>query len=140
MKIDSAQLALVMICRRLPVVQPVLLLLLVLCGRISYADDVFYHIPLNRLNVKQGQLPEGFRAGRFDWQFSSVFQPYAVVDGDGEAYIGGETLQPWSPPSDLLRNSILAVRVPTGKPASGKVFVPKEDLTGFTEVSFLLEA
>jgi len=114
-------------------------LLMLLCGT-SPAEDTFYHSPLNRLGFKQGQLPEGFRPGRFDWQYTTVFHPYAVVEGGGEAYIGGENLQPWTPPGDLFRNSILTVRVSKDKPARGTVFVPKEDFSGFIALPFTLEA
>lgn len=109
-------------------------------GRPIVAQDAFYHAPLNSLKFSQGSLPTAYKPGRSNWQLLASFQPYAVLDGEGEAYIGGENLQPWSPPVELLRTATLVVRAPAGKPVTGRLCVPNDDFTGLVALPFKLDA
>jgi hypothetical protein len=69
-----------------------------------------------------------------------ALQPYAVLDGEGEVFIGGDGLQPWSPPGRLYENTTIAIRAAAGKDVSGRLFVPKSDLSGMVSLKFTVAA
>jgi hypothetical protein len=104
----------------------------------ALAVDAFFHIPVPSLTFTEGALPTGSAPRKFDLQLFPAFQPYAALDGEGEVFIGGETLMPWSPPERLYSNSILAARAPKGKEVTGRLFVPKPDFSGMAILRFKL--
>jgi len=107
-------------------------------SKFSLAEDAFFHVPLTSLTFIEGALPTGSTPKMFDFQLFPVFQPYAALDGEGEVYIGGESLRPWTPPERLYSNSILAARAPKGKEVTGRLFVPKPNFSGMTILNFKL--
>src|SRR5215469_7203342 len=70
-------------------------LFLALAGSLASAEDTYYHVPVSSLTITEGQLPRDFQWNRLSWQLLEALQPYAVVDGPGEAFVNGESIQPW---------------------------------------------
>src|ERR1039457_4431553 len=89
------------------------------------AEDAYYHVPLASLTLSEGKLPASFEWGDSAWEMVEAVQPYAVLDGDGEAYVGGQSLQPGNPSDRAFQNMFLAIRAPNGGAPTGRLFVPK---------------
>ena len=99
--------------------------------------DVYYVLPVADVEIVAGELPTSRDADdRWSplWRMREVMQPYAVLDGEGEIYVG----------SDLgglqTGRFTLAVRTPGARDVTGKLFVPKYDLTGMAAVKFKIPA
>ncbi len=102
------------------------------------AEDAYFHETISSLTLVEGALPSGSEPRSFDWQKAPAFQPYAVLDGDGEVYIGGDNLEPWRPPDQAYRSATLAARAPKGNEVTGRLFVPKPDFSGMIILKFKL--
>ena len=82
------------------------------------AEDAYYHVPLASLTLSEGKLPASFEWGDSAWEMVEAVQPYAVLDGDGEAYVGGQSLQSGNPSDRAFQNMFLAIRAPNGGAAA----------------------
>ena len=107
-------------------------------GAAVLAEDTYYHETISSLTFIEGALPVGAEPRNFDWQRAPLFQPYAVLDGEGEVYVGGDNLGPWRPPDQVYRSATLVARAPKGKDVTGRLFVPKSDVSGMTILKFKL--
>src|SRR2546426_176884 len=104
-----------------------------------FAEDAYYHLPINSLNFTEGALPaRGEPANYRHWQTWPALQPYAVLDGGGEVYLDGESFTPWTP-GDRQNHSI-AIRALQGKDVTGRLFVPKPDGSGMTLLKFKIDS
>ena len=117
-----------------------LLPFLALSCSLALAEDTFYHVPLTSLTLSEGKLPTNIEWSGSPWEMVEALQPYAVLEGDGEAFVGGEGLHPWSPAERAYQNMFLAIRAPKGNPPTGRLFVPKTDLSGMVALKFKLDA
>jgi hypothetical protein len=106
---------------------------------LACAEDVYYHVPLTSLTFTEGKLPTETAYTGTAWQMADSMQPYAVLDGPGEVFVGGETVFRWTQPGQAYRNSFLAVCAPKGAAPTGRLFVPKTDLSGMVALKFKLE-
>src|SRR5258708_6589213 len=107
---------------------------------VALAEDAYFHVPIASLNFTDGSLPATTsQPARFDWRLSGAFQLWAVLDGEGEVYVSGETLNAWGPPGEIYRNANIDIRAPKGKAVVGRLFVPKPDFSGMTALSFKVE-
>ena len=113
--------------------------------------EVFHRIPLQELNITQGQLPatanidESVR--RIPWQrrrmLNEFMQPYAVIDGTGEVYVTSDQRNGWWPNRALTQevaNTQLAVRMPEGQDIKGWLFVPAPDWREMRKIGFSIPA
>src|SRR5438874_2282566 len=99
----------------------------------SRAEDAYYSMPLRDLKINEGKLPD-YGSPQVNWtlwQRTAAMQPYAVLDGPGEAYIPSQQLAPWIAPvpaglENIANGPTIAVRAPKGKEVTGRVFMPKE--------------
>ena len=109
-----------------------------LCAHSLRAEDAFYRVPLANLTFTEGSLPAQTNHDRMDWRDLSArtTQSYAVLDGEGEVYVGGLTFQPWMPAPEPYREGFLAIRAPADKEISGFLFVSKPDLSGMVRLPF----
>lgn len=115
--------------------------LLVLFSQAAVTEDAYFHLPIAALTFAEGTLPgQPNPAGLRRWQTFPAFQPYAVLDGEGEVYIGGESLQPWDLGSRFYDNTTIAIRAAKGKDVSGRLFVPKPDFNGMLPLKFTVAA
>lgn len=56
------------------------------------AEEAFYFVPLDDLQITEGELPAAGPSPDWRWQWRRTPAPYAVVEGGAEAYLRG-----WSP-------------------------------------------
>jgi hypothetical protein len=76
-----------------------LVVLTALAPAVAVAEDAYFHLQLSALTLTEGRLPEKSDVSDSRrWQIAPAFQSYAVLDGEGEAYIGGVGLTPCSFP------------------------------------------
>jgi hypothetical protein len=115
---------------------------LVLCSVIPVAQDVaraedaYYQVPVSGLKLTEGTLPEPGRSWSGSrWQLLPATQPYAVLDGQGEVYIGNPGGDmPWMPP--VFESATLSIRAPKGAEITGRLNLPRTDLNGMVQVKF----
>jgi hypothetical protein len=117
-----------------------LLSFLALSCSLALAEDAYYNVPLTSLTLSEGKLPASFEWHGANWRMMEPLQPYAMLDGDGEAYVGGEAFQPWGPQQRAFQNMFLAIRAPSGSSFTGRLFVPNADLNGMVALKFKLDA
>ena len=115
--------------------------LLILSNQAAVTEDAYFHLPIAGLTFAEGTLPgQPNPTGWHRWQTLPAFQPYAVLDGEGEVYIGGESLQPWNLGNRFYDNTTIAMRAAKGKDLSGRLFVPKPDFSGMLPLKFTVAA
>lgn len=128
------------------------------------AESAYYQISLDDLKITEGELPASdnrFR-GRM-WMMGRQMLPYAVLDGEGEIYLGDAVGRrsfttrsrrgnrvPRAPANAEERNereqqrqasaNAVAVHAPEGKEITGALYVQKNDLSGLTRVRFRISA
>ncbi len=81
------------------------------------ADEGYVSVPLGELNVAGGQLPA-------DGAFNDRLAPYAVLDGEGEAFVVPANTSRAVLGFPPLRKCALVARTPAPGPVSGSLFVP----------------
>jgi hypothetical protein len=69
-----------------------------------------------------------------------AMQPYVVIDGPGEAFLGYMEGTQWWQPIPQWDTARIAVRVSEARQVTGRVFVPSEDWSGLKPVAFTIEA
>ncbi|MEI8376141.1 MAG: hypothetical protein WCJ35_25255 [Planctomycetota bacterium] len=125
-----------------------LLVLAVALGSIGLAQakDVYYDLPIRELKLVEGRLPEP--SDKNNWRYYQRMQslgPYALVEGQGEAYLTGPgtTGDSWSnfavPNDEQLRNHILLC-APEGKDIKGRLIIAKADASGMDLLRFVVPA
>jgi hypothetical protein len=112
--------------------------LLTLGCALARAEDVYYHVPLASVSFSEGQLPTKPEWNGSAWRMLDVYQPYAVIDGKGEAFVAGPDMRPWDATARNYENTFLAARVPKGTAPDGRLFLPKPDLSGMIVLKFKL--
>lgn len=115
-------------------------ILVFLSSGLAWSQDVYYRVPLTSLTLTEGKLPaEAAPTRSSHWEMRESLQPYAVLDGAGEVFVGGEPLRPWNPPGQAYQNSFLVVSAPKGAVPTGRLFLPKGDFSGMVALKFKLE-
>ena len=109
------------------------------CCALSFAEETYYHVPVGSLTISQGTLPTDFQWNRFGWEMVEALQPFAVLDGPGEAFISGDALQQWGA-RDSYQSMILALRAPKGTSVTGRLFLPNKELKGMATLKFKVDA
>jgi hypothetical protein len=114
-------------------------ILLALSSCLAWSEDVYFQVPITSLPLTEGKLPEPVTPKRYDWRMQETVQPYAVLDGAGEAFVGGEPIRPWNPNGRAYQNSFLMVSAPKGAAPTGRLFVPNGDFSRMVALKFKLE-
>src|SRR5687767_1199052 len=89
----------------------------------ALAGDFYFHIPFRALQITEGKLPTDSHAPSERWQLLPAMNPYAVLDGGGEVYIGGDSLQPWITGLSFYDSATVVIRASTNH-VTGRLFVP----------------
>jgi len=113
------------------------------------AGDAFYDIPIREVKLVEGKLPantnNAVRWNRYSQAWA--MEPYIVLDGEGEAYVGQN--EGWPVPFAVTRfddsrvpNGLARVfiRAPEGKDLTGRLYVPNGDVTGMVPLRFTVAA
>src|SRR6266568_6622157 len=107
---------------------------------LALAEDAYYYVPLTSLALSEGKLPTHFEWNSSTWKLAEALKPYPVIDGEGEGFVSGETLQPWSrSPEGSYQSTFLTLRAPKGQAVTGRLFLPKPDFSGMVALKFKLE-
>jgi hypothetical protein len=105
------------------------------------AADAYYHLPVASLTLTQGSWPANTEGVDWrHWQKAAAMQPYAVLNGDGEAYLAGYASVPWEAAGDRSRERTISLRAPENKEVTGQLFVPKNDFSGMVQLAFKVSA
>ena len=101
------------------------------------AGDAYYNLPVSSLTLTEGTLPSNTVPGNSRrWRMMPAIQPYAALDGEGEAYVSGNNATPWmSNPGESPKQTI-SIRAPENQAITGRLFVVKNDLGGMVQVRF----
>ena len=107
------------------------------------ADDVFYRVSIGDLKFSEGKLPADEQltsSRRIPWISYRSFRPYAVLDGEGEAYVSspGNT-GPWMSPVQSTAQAFLCVHVAAPRKIAGVLYWPKNDWSGMQKLRFAIE-
>jgi hypothetical protein len=104
------------------------------------ADDTFFRAPLSKLTITEGKLPTADESENRVWGRTPVLVPRIVLDGPGEAYLGGGDgasdafwLYRWS-----MDDAVVVGRAPAGQPVKGALYIPDAALTRLVKVRFSL--
>ena len=110
----------------------------------AIAEDVFYSLPIKDLKFTQGKLPsdtDAARPSRVHWMIYRNMSPYAVLDGEGEAYVhllNGQN--PWMAPAQRAAQANIVIRVPAPRKITGMLMWPKPDWSGHEQLKFVLDS
>jgi hypothetical protein len=131
-----------------------LLLVIAILGSLAsaaYSADAYYRVPINDLQLVEGVLPRASdrdkdSSGEFDrhWRLIPAMQPYAVIDGKGEAFVSFHEWNWYTParpgfsPDDFASNPADAVliRAPQGADVSGVIVMPTPNFKGMARAKF----
>src|SRR5882724_1303941 len=113
---------------------------LTLSCSLALAEDAYYHVPLSSLTLLEGKLPKDFQQSGSYWQMGEALLPYAVLDGDGEAFVSSERPRRGRFTEVIRHNAPLVLRSPKGNPLTGRLFVLNADLNGMVALKFKVDA
>ena len=109
----------------------------------ALADDVFYLVPVSQLQFPDGGIPDNAASNgiqRFNWNVSN-WPAEVVLDGEGEGYLQQHSLSDNSAGTNSDRRQLaVVVRVSERREVTGRLLIPKPDLTGQTAVKFAIPA
>ncbi len=125
------------------------LMVILLSHDLLRADDVFYYIPLDKLELTSGALPNHsdvqlaeLRKNRAKRSRSlDLIYPSALGNAGEEMYVVNDVadkgaLYAWGQLRPSLNYFYLAVRTSSGQIPSGRLFVPKADWSGMIRLEF----
>ena len=71
----------------LPPIRVVIALAVLMLGSRLPADDAYYRVPLDQLDLSEGKLPAPDQSTWRNWFQRRSKPAYAILDGEGEIYI-----------------------------------------------------
>jgi hypothetical protein len=118
---------------------PRIALILLLIAFATEAKDAYFRIHIRDLQVEDGKLPgETVPLGR-NWDRAHAFEPYAVLETDGEVYLNGHAYDAWSIVREF-EGTALFIRTPEATAPKGTLYLPKPDLSGMTPLKFTVRS
>lgn len=112
-------------------------LTLVVLARTTTAEDAYYHLSLEDLELTVGQLPAPEAKDWRTWRSPGNRSAYAVLNGTGEVYVAYGTR--WQLSNGRRERELvqeIAVRVPQAREITGKIYLPTADKDGMQIVGF----
>ena len=112
---------------------------------VAHAEDAFYDVSIAGLTYESGHSPAPRSWGYAENETFAVLEPFARLDGEGEAYVDwgdtpGELIHlAWVPSSEAFRRLRVGIRAPAGKIVKGVLYLPGRELDGFTRHAFTME-
>ncbi len=98
------------------------------------AEDAYFHVMINNLQLTEGELPESKEPDWSVWWRNRNRLAYAVLDGDGEVYVKYLVRPSGRRQDDLERDMV--VRVPAKRDVTGRLYLPRSDDSGMKMVKF----
>ncbi|MHB9078251.1 MAG: hypothetical protein ACYC3X_12235 [Pirellulaceae bacterium] len=112
--------------------------------RSGWAEDAFFRVPWSELELLEGTLPGQEEGTWRTWQLRDQKSPYAVLDGEGEAYVsGGDPTEAWARPNGEAGNgqqNVVVVRTAAPRDVTGRLFVPTSDGEKMVMIRFKVAA
>src|SRR6185503_17761094 len=102
----------------------------------ALGEDAFYSVRVGDLDFREGKLPVPESVAE-PWRRLRAPEPYARIDGPGEAYLLFEGWGSWEVGVELGAGT-LVVRAPRGQDVGGRLFAPRSDLGGLIPFTFSL--
>ncbi len=122
------------------------LMVIIGAGSAAFAADAFYDIPLLDLKATSSNTPKAeveASAVMIYSPLTGALAPRAVLDGEGEVYIGVENAGQFSTSvtgSNDPRMCHLYIRVPQAKDLTGELYLAKENASGMNSFKFTIPA
>ena len=113
------------------------------------AADVYYVRAIADLEIVDGKLSDveiGSSSGYLFWYRGRVMQPYAVIDGPGEAYVtaADEPFGPFARPAVTTPQATaapsVAIRTAQPRKITGRLFLPGKGYRGMVALKFSIPA
>ncbi len=110
------------------------------------AGDAYFRVPLKDLEITEGKLtlpvPEDQQRNysRSSWRLDSARRGYAVIDGNGEAYLDSKAASPYGTGIGGPQDGEIVVRAVTGADVTGLLVLPRYDLEEGVKVRFRIPA
>jgi hypothetical protein len=96
---------------------------LVLVAFPALGKDAFYRVKLGDLRLTRGALPVVGQGDTIPWRLRRMAHPTVVLEGEGEAFVGGE-IRPWNWAFDIREQGYVLVRAPAGRTVIGELRLP----------------
>ena len=114
------------------------LCLVVGCLPAALAADVYYHIPVSALTLTEGQIPSNTVSGNWrQWRRMAAMEPYVVLDGGGQAFIGGSNDdEPWRERPNGAAEQTVSICTPENQAVAGRLFLVNSDSSGLVQLRF----
>jgi hypothetical protein len=112
---------------------------------VTRAGEIYYVITPDQLKLTDGKFPEPNPTNDFSMAAldrSQMMPSYAVLDGPGEAYIrwASDDMMNFAWRGSPAAISSIAIRVPHADDVTGRLFVPKSDMSGMVILRFTIPA
>ncbi|HKD36587.1 MAG TPA: hypothetical protein VKB78_07295, partial [Pirellulales bacterium] len=129
--------------------------ILVSLASTAYSADAYFRVPLDDLQIVEGKLPRaGDRNNNSNeyfgrqWRLIPAMQPYAVINGNGEAFVSFHEWSWYAPTrpgisgDELSRNpsDAILIRAPQGADVSGLIVMPTPNFNGMARAKFKVSA
>ena len=101
--------------------------------------DAFFSLPTASVTLTEGTWPAA--TDRFEWrrwQMAPALQSYAVLDGQGEAFLSYDARPPWD--SSRTVEQTLVIRAPASQDVTGRLVVPGGSLSNMVQLRFKVPA
>ncbi len=115
--------------------------LILAAAAIVQAADAYYDIPVRDLKLVEGKLPKpGDQTNYRHYQWSQSMQPYALIDGQGEAYLTGQGAfrDTWYMQTE--RNLNIHIRAAEDQEVKGRLVIMNSDRSGMDILRFVVPA
>ncbi len=101
-------------------------------------ENAYFIVKLSDLQVTDGKLPAGSDGGWTRWRRRLAMRPYAVLDGEGEAFVDIDWGL-WSSNNEYAEAN-LAIRVEATREVTGTLYLANDDLIGMDGFRFRVGA
>lgn len=115
--------------------------LLAIAGR-ARAKDAYFRVPVDKLELTEGELPDEGPTNWRRWQTRAFMQPRLVMEGEAEGYLERDAGWDGFPRAgDAPRHGLaVVVRSPAEGDVRGALYLPKSDFSETVRVNFVIPA
>jgi hypothetical protein len=108
----------------------------------GWAEDRYFRVPVDKLQLTEGELPEAGPTQWRRWQMRAYMQPRIVMEGEAEGYLERDdgwdgAPRVWEKPQ---HGFVVVARSAAEGDLRGNLYLPKSDDSGKVRVSFVIPA